>query len=231
MKTRLLLCSIALISASVPAHAQFGNLLQSIKGAVDSVTKPADNTSKPSPSAPAAKTAAPATNENDPCMSKEDTYFRCTVKGKPVGVCTNFATDAPSVGFLMGNMDKNYVREYQNEVYAGNKERFMVAQYSEGKATLTTVSLKDYKNKDITYSITECQGMECNPDKSTWLTITKGQTEMAGSGFCDANSSSGFNFPFSEDKKGNLTIKAKEYFAIQKKPFSPVMTTNKSWSE
>ncbi len=233
MKFRVLLCSIALISASLPAHAQFGNLLQSIKGAVDSATKSPDtksNTSKPAQTTPS-NTSNSVANDNEPCVSKEDTYFRCTVNGKPIGVCTNFGTEAPSVGFLMGKMDKSYNREYQNEVYAGDKDRFMVAQHSDGKSTLTTVSIKDYKDKSVTYSITECQGMECNADKSTWLTITKGQTELKGGGFCDAGTSSGFNFPFGEDKKGNLTIKAKEYFSIQKKPYPAFMTTNKSWSE
>jgi len=212
-------------AASVPAHAQFGNLLQNIKGAIDSATTPSSN------KASAANLTATGTSEYEPCAQKQDAYFRCTIKGKPVGVCTNFDTDAPSVNFIMGKMDKNYVHEYMNSVYDGAKDKYLVAQHSEGKFTLTTVSLKDDKDKSITYSLTECQGMECNPDKNTWLTITKGQSEIAGGGFCDAGSSTGFNFPFGEDKKGNLVIKQKGYFTSQKKPYTPVMTTNRSWAD
>lgn len=227
---RKLTAAIAAISllVAVPAHAQFGNLLQNIKGAIDSATTPSSSNKGTSGSS---SSGAAGGGDYEPCIQKQDTYFRCTIKGKPVGVCTNFDTDAPSVNFIMGKMDKNYVHEYMNSVYEGAKDRFMVAQHSDGKFTLTTVSIKDYKDKSLTYSITECQGMECNMDKSTWLTITKGQSEIAGGGFCDVGSSTGFNFPFNEDKNGNLVIKMKGYFAPQKKPFPSSLTTNRSWSE
>lgn len=228
MKIRPLIITIALLSAALPAYAQFGNLLQNIKGTIDAATSPSGTTK----SAPTKALGSDNTSDSyEPCIQKEETYFRCTIKGKALGFCSNFASDAPSVDFIMGKRDKNGISEYSNPVYEGAKDRILVAQQSQGKATLTTVSIKDYKDKNITYSVTECQGMECNPDKNTWLTITKGQTEMAGGGFCDPGSSTGFNFPFSEDKKGNLTLKIKEYFSLQKKPYGSAATTNKSWSE
>lgn len=171
--------------------------------------------------------ATEAKAEISPCISESDLYFRCTVKGKPVGFCTNFDTDAPSVRFMQGKPDKNGLVPYQFDVYAGDKNRFNVAQHSEGKSTLTTVFFRD---KGMTYAVTECVGMECNPDRSTWVTILKGK-DKAGGGFCDADSSSGFRFPFGEDKKGNLVIKMKEFFAPAKKPFDAFATTNISWSE
>ena len=168
-------------------------------------------------------------NEKDaPCFDKSSTYFRCTVGGKPVGFCTNFDTDGPSVKFLMGKSDKNGIHEFQYDVYEGAKEKFSVAQHVQGKATLTSVF---FKNKDTTYAVTECQGMECNMDKSTWLTILKGKNKVKGSGYCAADTSSGFLFPFGEDKKGNLIIKMKEYFTLQKKPLEAFLTTNESWAE
>lgn len=183
---------------------------------------------QPAPPAPAASLPA---NPNEPCFQPNETYFRCTIKGKPVGICTNFDTDDQTVSLIIGVSDKNGVNEYMNSVRPGDKEKFTVAQYSEGRATLTTVSLKDFNDKSVTYSVTDCQGMECNSDKRSWLTITKGQTVVNGGGVCDPESSTGFSFPFGEDKKGNLAIKNKDYFSLQKKPYSPVITTNRSWSE
>lgn len=182
------------------------------------------------PTTPAPTASLPA-NPNEPCFQPDETYFRCTIKGKPVGICTNFNTDDQTVSLIIGVSDKNGVNEYMNSVRPGDKEKFTVAQYSEGRATLTTVSLKDFNDKSVTYSVTDCQGMECNSDKRSWLTITKGQTVINGGGVCDPESSTGFSFPFGEDKKGNLAIKDKGYFSLQKKPYSPVITTNRSWSE
>lgn len=182
-----------------------------------------------SPTAPA--TASLPANPNEPCFQADETYFRCTIKGKPIGICTNFATDDTTVSLLIGAPDKNGLNEYMNSVRPNDKEKFTVAQYSEGKATLTTVSLKDSNDKSVTYSVTDCQGMECNNDKRSWLTITKGQTVINGGGVCDPESSTGFSFPFGEDKKGNLAIKDKSYFSLQKKPYNSVITTNRSWSE
>ncbi len=162
-----------------------------------------------------------------PCISEEDTFFRCTVKGKPVAFCSNFATDAPSVRFMQGKMDKNGQVEYQFDVYAGDKNRFNIAQHALGQSMLTTVFFRD---KGTTYAVTACDGMECNPDRATWVTILKGKSK-AGGGFCDVNSSSGFRFPITEDKKGNLVIKMKEYFAPAKKPLEAFATTNNSWAE
>ena len=80
------------------------------------------------------------------------------------------------------------------------------------------------KNKDISYAITTCEGMDCNPDNGTWLSVVKGNKKVAGSGYCDAGTSSGFeNLPLVSDKNGVYHVLKKSdaisnYFSIKKNP-------------
>ena len=79
--------------------------------------------------------------------------------------------------------------------------------------------------------------MECNPDNSAWLSIVKGGKKIAGSGFCDAGTSSSFeNLPLTYDKNGVYRVLKKSeddsnYLSIKKNPKELFLTENISWMQ
>ncbi len=154
----------------------------------------------------------------------EQKYFSCKIGGKEVSLCGADLGDSFNVMFNIGN-------EVIAEFSAG--EKLTVTEHSAGKMTLSSVHLK---SKGNVYAITTCEGMECNPDKDTWLSVVKGKKRVKGSGFCETGTSSGFtNLPFVVDKKGNKTLDKKnflaEYFSVNKNPKHFFLTENISWSE
>ncbi len=154
----------------------------------------------------------------------EQKYFSCKVGGKEVTLCGADLGDSFNIMFSIGT-------ETLAEFTRG--EKLAVTEHSAGKMTLTSIH---FKGNGSTYALTTCEGMECNPDKDTWLSIVKGKKRVKGSGFCDAGSSTGFtNLPFVFDKKGNKTLDKKnflaEYFAINKNPKEFFLTENISWAE
>ena len=154
----------------------------------------------------------------------EDKYFSCKVGGKEVSLCGAQLGDSFNIMF---NIGKETVAEFTHG------EKLTVTDYAAGKMLLSTVL---FKSKGTIYALTKCDGMECNPDKDSWLSIVKGNKRVKGSGFCEAESSTGFtNLPFVFDKKGNKILDKKnflaDYFSIKKNPKEPFLTENIGWSD
>jgi hypothetical protein len=151
-------------------------------------------------------------------------YFSCKVQGKKVTLC---GADLGDVYNIMFGINGKVIAEY------GTGEKYSFSEHISGKAALTSVY---FKSKDTTYSITTCEGMECNPDNSAWLSVVKGNKKIAGSGFCDAGTSSGFeNLPLTYDKTGTYRMLKKSddvsnYFLIKKSPKEFFLTENISWA-
>jgi hypothetical protein len=154
----------------------------------------------------------------------EETYFQCKVGGKEVKLCGANLGDTFNIFF---NIGKEAVAEFNVS------DKMSVTDHSVGKATLSSIH---FKSKGNIYAITICEGMECNPDKSTWISVVKAKKRVKGSGFCEAGTSTGFtNLPFTTDKKGNRVLDKKnflaEYFLINKNPKDSFLTENIGWSE
>jgi hypothetical protein len=157
----------------------------------------------------------------DMCEAK---YFSCKVGGKVVSLC---GAQLGDVFNIMLNIGTETVAEI------GQGEKIYITDYAAGQAGLSSVHLK--ANGTI-YALTKCDGMECNPDKDTWVSIVKGKKKIKGSGFCEPGSSTGFtNLPLIVDKKGNRVIDKKsflaDYFSITKNPKESFLTENISWSD
>ena len=152
-------------------------------------------------------------------------YFSCKVKGKKVALC---GAELGDVYNIMFTIDGKVIAEHQ---YG---EKYSFSEHVNGKATLSSVY---FKNKDLSYAVTTCDGMECNPDNSAWLSIVKGGKKIAGSGFCDAGTSSGFeNLPLTYDKNGVYRVLKKSeedsnYFSIKRNPKEFFLTENISWMQ
>ena len=154
----------------------------------------------------------------------EDKYFSCKVGGKVVSLC----------GAQLGD-DFNIMLNIGTEIVAeiSQGEKITIADYPAGNVRLLSVH---FNAKGTTYALTKCDGMECNPDKDTWVSVIKGKKKVKGSGFCEPGSSTGFtNLPLIVDKKGNNVLDKKNflagYFSISKNSKESFLTENISWSD
>ena len=153
----------------------------------------------------------------------EATYFSCKVGGKVVSLCGAQLGDNFNIMLNIGS-------EIVAEISQG--EKITITDYPAGNVGLLSVH---FKVKDTTYALTKCDGMECNPDKDTWVSVIKGKKKVKGSGFCEPGSSTGFtNLPLIVDKKGNNVLDKKNflsgYFSISKNPKESFLTENIGWS-
>jgi hypothetical protein len=151
-------------------------------------------------------------------------YFSCKVQGKKVALC---GADLGDVYNIMFSINGKIIAEYRFG------EKYSFSEHSIGKANLASVY---FKSKDTVYAITTCDGMECNTDNSAWLSVVKGNKKIAGSGFCDAGTSTGFeNLPLTYDKAGAYRMLKKSddvsnYFLVKKNPKEFFLTENISWA-
>ena len=154
----------------------------------------------------------------------EATYFSCKVGGKVVSLC---GAQLGDVFNIMFNIGTETVAEFRQG------EKLTITDSASNKANLTSIH---FKANGAVYALTKCDGMECNPDKDTWVSIVKGKKKVKGSGFCETGSSTGFtNLPLTVDKKGNNILDKKnflaDYFSISKNPKEFFLTENISWSD
>ena len=120
----------------------------------------------------------------------EATYFSCKVGGKVVSLC---GAQLGDVFNIMLNVGKETVAEFRQG------EKLTITESASNKANLTSIH---FKANGAVYALTKCDGMECNPDKDTWVSIVKGKKKVKGSGFCEPGSSTGFtNLPLIVDKR------------------------------
>lgn len=163
-------------------------------------------------------------SQNSLAQACEDKYFSCKVGGKEVSLCGAQLGDVYNIMFNIGT-------ETVAEFSQGDK--LAITQYAEGKMLLTSVH---FKRNGTVYALTKCDGMECNMDKDSWLSIVKGNKKIKGSGFCETGSGDGFtNLPVTVDKKGNNVLNKKNflanYFSINKNPKETFLTENIGWSD
>lgn len=168
-----------------------------------------------------ASLASKNSDAQDLCSEK---YFTCEISGKPVAFC---GADLGDVYNLMLVIGDTVVAEITHS------DKVTVSEFNSGKVSLTSIYFKDGGK---TYAITTCDGMECNPDKNTWISVLKGKNKIKEGGFCSPGSSTGFTkFPFKEDQKGRLILDKKNdlhsYFRINKNPKEAFLTENISWSD
>jgi uncharacterized lipoprotein YehR (DUF1307 family) len=154
----------------------------------------------------------------------EEKYFSCKVGGKEISLCGAQLGDNFNIMFNIGT-------ETVAEFIQG--EKLSLTNYAEGKMLLTSIH---FKRNGTVYALTKCDGMECNTDKDSWLSIVKGNKKLKGSGFCEAGSTEGFtNLPITVDKKGNNVLNKKNflanYFSINKNPKETFLTENIGWSD
>ena len=154
----------------------------------------------------------------------EATYFSCKVGGKVVSLC---GAQLGDVFNIMFNIGTETVAEFRQG------EKLTITDSASNKANLTSIH---FKANGAVYALTKCDGMECNPDKDTWVSIVKGKKKVKGSGFCETGSSTGFtNLPLTVDKKGNNILDKKnflvDYFSISKNPKEFFLNKNISWSD
>ena len=157
----------------------------------------------------------------DLCVEK---YFTCNLSGKPVNFCGAEIGDYYHLLFVIG--DTIVADLYKNDILT-------LSEFNSGKANLISIY---FKSNGKNYAITTCDGMECNPDKSAWISVLKGKNKLKEGGFCSPESRTGFTgLPFKEDAKGRLALDKKNglnsYFKINKNPKEPFLTENISWSE
>lgn len=151
-----------------------------------------------------------------------DKYFSCKVAGKEVSIC----------GELSGNEEFYFMSLKIGKENIAIDDKLTFAEYAEGRALLESIYFKSAGN---TYAITICSGMECNPDKRSWVSVLKGNKKIKGSGICDAGTGENFeNLPIAFDKKNNRIIKKSHVLSdrvlINKKPKDSFLTENISWS-
>ena len=163
-------------------------------------------------------------SQNASAQACEQQYFSCKVGGKAVSLCGAQLGDVFNIMFIVGT---ETVAEFRQG------EKLTIAESASNKASLSSIH---FKANGASYALTKCDGMECNPDKDTWVSIIKGKKKIKGSGFCDPGSSTGFtNLPIVVDKKGNNVLDKKnflvDYFAINKNPKESFLTENISWSD
>lgn len=161
-------------------------------------------------------------SSNSLAQECSDMYFSCKIAGKVVSVC----------GELSGNEEFYFMSLKIGKENISIDDKLTFAEYAEGRALLESIYFKSAGN---TYAITVCSGMECNPDKRSWLSILKGNKKIKGSGMCDAGTGESFEkLPITFDKKNNRIIDKKhmlaDRFLINKKPKDSFLTENIGWS-
>ena len=217
------LLSILLIGlfSTGTAHAQFGNLLNDLKSAIDGASQN-QKTEQAQSSKQQPVTPAPATQKTapkGPPATSRDIAFQCKVNGKDLIYKNNLDSDDPNISVRMANVnaktlptDYDWRSEYKDPLY--------LTEETGNRVSVTTVY---FKVKQMTYGISYCEGMMCgNPNQPYSFAIFNGDKKVSQE-FCDEDTASEFNFPVKADKNGKLASQLKEVIVIKKSPlkFNP----------
>lgn len=225
MKTLILLAA-AVFAAPTTAFAQFNDLMRTMQTIAPPLpNKPKEPDTKPKPAA--AKPAAPAatpTRETKPAPSAEpeqagyvdprichrsDVAFSCKINGKPLIYCKTFETEDPYMSVTLNHDYESGKNELSH--MSGQPGPFLLTQEESHRRSVTTVY---FTQKNMTYGISECDGMHCNPEERYWFTTYKG-SEKVSQAVCDPETETGFEFPVAFDKKGKLFSQLKSVLAIK----------------
>ena len=226
---RTVILVVTLCATPVSAYAQFNDLMKTLQ----TITPPAATKSKEPAAIPEAKSkAAPAkpaqapvtpARENPAIQSaatdqaspvderictRDSIAFSCKIKGKPLVYCKTFETEDP---YLSGTLNHNYDSGKNELSFMSGSAPFLLSQEEGYRRSVTTVY---FTQKNMTYGISECNGMHCNPEERYWFTSFKG-AEKVSQTFCDAETETEFAFPVAFDKKGKLVAQMKRVLAIK----------------
>lgn len=213
--------SIILALSTFQANAQFSNLLRDLKSTAESLTKPLQTPKQePFVPGPPAKEAgqqtatapiAPALTKGPP-KPDPDIAFQCKINGKDVIYRNNFASDDPNINITLDHIhSKRLMQDY--DYRTTSKEPLFINEETGHRVSVTTAYFKD---KQMTYGISFCQGMMCgNPNQPYSFTVFNGDKKVQQD-FCDEDSASEFNFPIKTDKNGKLITTMKEVIVIKK---------------
>jgi hypothetical protein len=227
MKTVIL--AVTLCVAPVSAYAQFNDLMKTLQ----TITPPAatkskepaatpEAKSKPAPVKPAEAPATPsrdnpaiqsatmdqASHVDERICTRDSIAFSCKIKGKPLVYCKTFETEDP---YMSVTLNHDYDSGKNELSFMSGQAPFLLSQEEGYRRSVTTVY---FTQKNMTYGISECNGMHCNPEERYWFTTFKG-TEKASQTFCDAETETEFAFPVAFDKKGKLVAQMKRVLAIK----------------
>ncbi len=233
MKKSLVLAAI-LFAAPATAFAQFNELMRTMQTIAPPIANKAKEPapapeSKPKPAA--AKPAAPApvpvaapTSAAAPAVSnaseqpahvddriclRDSIAFSCKINGKPLIYCKTFETEDPYLSVTLNHVYDTGKNELS---YSSDQQGpFLLTQEEDARRSITTVY---FTQKNMTYGISECNGMHCNPDERYWFTTIKG-TEKVNQTVCDPGTETGFEFPVTFDKKGKLVAQMKRILTIK----------------
>ncbi len=230
MKTTVLAAMIFAVPAT--ACAQFNDMMRTMQ----TIVPPIVNKSKEPAEAPAikakpaaAKPAAPAPVAaqkrevapaasvvaeqpgyvDDRICTRDSIAFSCKINDKPLIFCKTFETEEP---YLSVTLNHSYDTG-KNELSHSSDQNgpFFLSQEDDNRRSVTTVY---FTQKNMTYGISECDGMLCNPEERYWFTTFKG-TEKVSQAVCDPGTETGFAFPVNFDKKGKLVAQMKNVLAIK----------------
>lgn len=228
MKTLVLAAMIFAVPAT--ACAQFNDMMRTMQTIVPPIVnkskEPAEapaNKAKPAAAKPAAPAATqkrdvppaasvaavqPAYVDDRICM-RDSIAFSCKINNKPLIFCKTFETEDPYMSVTLNHSYDTGKNELSHS--SDQQGPFLVSQEDDNRRSVTTVY---FTQKNMTYGISECNGMLCNPEERYWFTTFKG-TEKVSQAVCDPETETGFEFPITFDKKGKLVTQMKTVLAIK----------------
>ena len=152
------------------------------------------------------------TQVDERICAKEFVAFSCKINGKALIYCKTFETEEP---YLSVTLNHDYDSGKNDLSYNSDQGPLFLSQEEEYRRSVTTVY---FSVKNMTYGISECNGMHCNPDERYWFTTFKG-TEKVNQLVCEPGTETSFEFPVVYDKKGKLVAQMKRVLAIKQSKF------------
>ena len=228
MKTIVLAAMIFAVPAT--ACAQFNDLMRTMQTIappiINKSKEPAeapDNRAKPAATKPAAplatqrRDAPPAPsiaseqpgNVDERICTRDSIAFSCKINNKALIYCKTFETEDPYLSVTLNHVYDTGKNELSH--MSDQQGSFFLSQEEGYRRSVTTVY---FTQKNMTYGISECNGMHCNPEERYWFTTFKG-TEKVNQTVCDPGTETGFEFPVGFDKKGKLVAQMKRVLAIK----------------
>ena len=226
---KVMIVAGVLCAGPVSAHAQFNDLMRTMQtiappvlnkgkepaassvNSASKAVKPASETLSPKQESTHTQSVADEpSSQVDPRICLSDSIaFSCKINNKQLIYCKTFETEDPYM-----SMTLNHVYDTgKNELSFSSDQRgpFLLSQEESQRRSVTTVY---FTQKSMTYGISECDGMFCNPEERYWFTTFKGNEKISQT-FCDPNTETSFNFPVEFDKKGKLVAQLKRVLSIK----------------
>ena len=142
--------------------------------------------------------------------NKDSIAFSCKINGKILIYCKTFETEDPYLDVTLnhdydtGKNELSYYTDQEGPLFLSIEEEY--------RRSVETVY---FTKENMTYGISECNGMHCNPDERYWFTIFNGKEKVSQT-VCDTGTETDFKFPVNFDKKGKLVTQLKNVLAIKK---------------